>query len=249
MTTVVLLRHGRTQANASGVLAGRSPGVSLDDTGRDQAETAADRLAGAPLCAIVTSPLQRCRQTAGAVAARHDGIAPRVDGGLTECGYGEWTGRKLTELAKEPLWRTVQQQPSAVRFPGGESMVEMAARAQQVIRDLDAEIAEQHGPDAVWAAVSHGDVIKAIIAGALGMHLDSFQRVLIDPASISVIQLNQVRPFVACVNTTSGDLTAMLTPKKPPKRSRRANRSKRATSAGSRSTDAPLGGGLGSGTG
>jgi len=240
MTTVVLLRHGRTRANSTGVLAGRSPGVILDDTGHAQAKAAAERLAGAPLCAIVTSPLQRCRQTAATVAARHD-LTPTVDAGITECGYGEWTGRSLKELAKEPLWRTVQDQPSAVRFPGGESMVEMAARAQRTVRDLDREIAARHGDDAVWLAVSHGDVIKAILADALGVHLDHFQRILVDPASVSVVRLTPTRPYVACVNTTAGDLTALLT---PPKRSRRGG--KRSGGPGN-GEDAAVGGGLGAG--
>lgn len=244
MTTVVLLRHGRTRANSTGVLAGRSPGVALDDVGHQQAVAAAERLAGAPVRAIVTSPLQRCRQTAAAVAGPHDGLAPTTHAGLVECGYGEWTGRSLAELAKEPLWRIVQDQPTAVRFPGGESMVEMAARAQQAIRDLDREIGQLHGPQAVWVAVSHGDVIKAILADALGMHLDHFQRILVDPASISVVRLTDSRPYVACVNTTAGDLAALLTPP-PPRRGRRgANRGR----PGRAAADAPVGGGLGAGS-
>lgn len=241
MTTVVLLRHGRTQANASGTLAGRSPGVGLDEVGRRQAADAADRLAGAPLRAVVSSPLQRCRQTAGAIADRHDGLVPTTHRGLLECGYGEWTGRPLKELSRERLWRVVQEQPSAVRFPGGESLIEMAARAQQAIRDLDATIAAEHGPDAVWVAVSHGDVIKAILAEALGMHLDSFQRILVDPASISIVRYADARPYVAGVNTTAGDLTELLT---PPKRRRRGGR-RRAVAP----DDAAVGGGLGAGGG
>ncbi|MGD7708050.1 histidine phosphatase family protein [Microlunatus sp. Y2014] len=241
MTTVVLVRHGRTSANASGVLAGRSPGVALDETGREQAAALAQRLTGAPLAAIVTSPMQRCRQTAAAVAEHHGAVPVTVEQGLTECGYGDWTGRPLKELAKDPLWRVVQTQPSAVRFPGGESLIEMASRAQQSIRDLDAAIAAEHGPDAVWVAVSHGDVIKAIVAEALGSHLDSFQRVLIDPASASVVRLTADRPYVACVNTTAGDLAAMLTPPKKPRRGKGRGRG-RATGSG---TDAPVGGGLG----
>src|SRR5699024_7037521 len=200
-----------------------------------------ERLAGARLRAVVSSPLQRCRQTAVAVADPHDGLAPTTHRGLLECGYGEWTGRPLKELAKDPLWRVVQEQPSAVRFPGGESMIEMAARAQQAIRDLDAAIAAEHGPDAVWVAVSHGDVIKAILAEALGMHLDSFQRILVDPASISIVRYTDARPYVAGVNTTAGDLTELLT---PPKRRRRGGRRRAATAE-----DAPVGGGLGAGDG
>lgn len=241
MTTVVLLRHGRTQANASGTLAGRSAGVGLDDVGQRQAAAAAARLVDAPIRAVVSSPLQRCRQTAAVVAGRHDGLTPSKHRGLVECGYGDWTGRPLKELAKDPLWRVVQDQPSAVRFPGGESMIEMAARAQQAIRDLDASIAAEHGPDAAWVAVSHGDVIKAILAGALGMHLDSFQRILVDPASISIIRFTDARPYVVGVNTTAGDLASVLTPpKKPRGRGRRRGRA---------GEDAPVGGGLGAADG
>lgn len=238
MTTVVLLRHGRTQANSTGVLAGRSSGVGLDATGEEQARQAATRLAGAPLAAVVSSPLLRCRRTAAAVVAEHGALEVSTDPGLIECGYGDWTGRKLSELAKDPLWQTVQNQPSAVRFPSGESMVEMAARAVRTIRDTDARIAAEHGPEAVWVAVSHGDVIKAILADALGVHLDGFQRILVDPASISVVRYTETRPYVACTNTVAGDLTGLLTP--PPRQRRRGRRS-----ASARSDDAPVGGGLG----
>lgn len=237
MTTVVLLRHGRTQANATGTLAGRTAGVSLDDVGRQQAAAAAERLAGAPISAVISSPLQRCRQTAAVVAERHPDLTPVTHPGLVECGYGEWSGRPLKELAKDPLWRVVQEQPSAVRFPGGESMIEMAARGQQAIRDVDAQIGTDHGPDAVWVAVSHGDVIKAILAEALGMHLDSFQRILVDPASISIVRYTDSRPYVVGVNTTAGDLAATLTPAKRPRSKGRRRRT---------GDDAAVGGGLGS---
>ncbi|MDN5727329.1 MAG: MSMEG_4193 family putative phosphomutase, partial [Propionibacteriales bacterium] len=235
MTTVVLLRHGRTKANATGVLAGRSSGVGLDETGEQQALAAAQRLAGAPVKAVVSSPLLRCRRTASAVAEQHVGLAVETHPGLIECGYGEWTGRQLAELAKEPLWQTVQNQPSAVRFPGGESLVEMSSRAVQAIRDTDAAMAAAHGENAVWVAVSHGDVIKAILADALGVHLDSFQRILVDPASVSVIRFTAARPYVACTNTVTGDLTDLLTAPKT-KAGRRRRRS---------DSDAPVGGGLG----
>ena len=141
-----------------------------------------------PLRAIVTSPLRRCRQTAQALAsAQADGCPVVVEQGLVECGYGEWTGKSLRELSKDKLWATVQHQPSAVRFPGGESLAEMAARTVGAIRAWDGRLAAEHGAGVVWAAVSHGDPIKAILADALGMHLDSFQRIVVDPASISII--------------------------------------------------------------
>ena len=189
VATVILVRHGRTTANSSGVLAGRMPGVGLDDSGRRQAAELAARIAVLPVASIVTSPLERCRQTAQAVVAAL-ASPPRlvVDRGLTECGYGEWTGRPLKELAKDPLWKAVQQHPSSVTFPGGESMREMQARAVAAVRARDARVTAEHGPHAVWVAVSHGDVIKAVLADALGMHLDAFQRIVVDPATASVIR-------------------------------------------------------------
>jgi len=151
-----------------------------------------------------------------------------------ECGYGEWTGRSLKELSKDRLWTAVQVQPSAVRFPGGESMSEMAARAANAIRTWDARFAGEHGPHAVWAAVSHGDVIKAILADALGMHLDSFQRILVDPASISIVRYTEHRPYVVTLNSTETDLGQLFA--RPPKKPRRRPRNE---------TEAAVGGGLG----
>lgn len=220
MTTVVLIRHGRTSANTAGTLAGRTPGVELDEVGRRQAEELGTRLAGVPLAAMITSPLRRCRQTAQAVlAARRAAPALRIDQALIECGYGEWTGRSLSALSKEKLWSTVQHQPSAVRFPGGEAMTEMAGRAVGAVRGWDARLGAEHGAGTVWAAVSHGDVIKAILADALGMHLDSFQRILVDPASVSIIRYTDQRPYVITVNSTGADLGQLLTA--PPRRTRR----------------------------
>jgi 2,3-bisphosphoglycerate-dependent phosphoglycerate mutase len=236
MTTVLLIRHGRTSANTAGILAGRSSGVELDAVGHSQVADVGTRLAGVPLRAVVTSPLRRCRQTTAAlVAARSDGCPVCVEQGLVECGYGDWTGRPLRELAKEKLWATVQAQPSAVRFPGGESMTEMSARAVDAVRGWDRRMAAEHGPHAVWAAVSHGDVIKAVLADALGMHLDAFQRILVDPASVSIVRYTDSRPYVVTVNSTNADLGLLLQP--PPKKPRGGRRK-----AGE---DAPVGGGLG----
>jgi probable phosphomutase (TIGR03848 family) len=208
MATVILLRHGRTSANASGTLAGRASGVHLDDLGRSQAERAARRLAAVPLADLVSSPLERCRETARPVATAQQGsLRIHSDRGLTECDYGEWQGRPLKELSKLALWKTVQAQPSAVTFPGGESMTQMQARAVDAVRRRDAAIADEHGEGAVWVAVSHGDVIKSVLADALGMHLDLFQRIQVDPASISVIRYTAARPYVLASNTHEGDLS------------------------------------------
>jgi probable phosphomutase (TIGR03848 family) len=216
MATVILLRHGRTAANAAGTLAGRAAGVHLDDQGRTQAERAGERLAVVPLCAIVSSPLERCRETASEVGRRQAGRPrTRTDKGLTECDYGEWQGRQLKQLARLALWKTVQSNPSAATFPGGESLLQMQSRAVDAVRRRDAAVAAGHGPDAVWLAVSHGDVIKSILADALGMHLDLFQRIQVDPASVSVIRYTEARPYVLASNTHEGDLSWLVPP--PPK--------------------------------
>ncbi|MGI8524020.1 MAG: histidine phosphatase family protein [Nocardioides sp.] len=236
MATVILLRHGRTSANAAGVLAGRLPGVALDEVGLEQAGRAAERLAAVPLTGVVSSPLERCRQTARAVTrAQPETGAHRVttDKGLSECDYGTWQGRPLKELAKEALWKTVQTQPSAARFPSGESMPAMQARAVSAVRRRDAALEAEHGVGAVWVAVTHGDLVKAILADALGMHLDLFQRINADPASISIVRYTASRPYVLATNTHAGDLSWL----KPPARSK----GRRTTKA----TDAAVGGGAG----
>lgn len=207
MATVLLLRHGRTTSNVSGELAGRRP-VELDDVGRKQAERVGERLRALPLAAVVTSPLIRCRTT---LELALPGATPVVDEGLTECGYGDWEGRPLKELAKDPLWPVVQQHPSGATFPNGESMAAMSARAVAAVRRWDASVQAQHGADALWLACSHGDVIKAIVADALGLHLDQFQRIVADPASITVIRYTPVRPFVVRVNDTA-DLASLVPP-------------------------------------
>ncbi|MFD1860532.1 MSMEG_4193 family putative phosphomutase [Aeromicrobium camelliae] len=208
MAIVLLVRHGRTTANDAGILAGRSPDVHLDDTGVEQASRMGARLAEVPLVRVVTSPLERCRETTQAILERQDQpIVPVVDERITECAYGTWQGRPLKELANEPLWKVVQSQPSAAVFPEGESLLAMQARAVEAIRRIDAEVEAEHGPTAVWAAVSHGDVIKSILADALGMHLDLFQRLHVDPASVSIVRYGQARPDVVATNTSAGDLS------------------------------------------
>ena len=230
MATVLLVRHGRTTANASGLLAGRAEGIGLDQTGRDQAAVTADRLAAVPVVGLVSSPLERCQQTAQSILDRRSDspqapIDLEFDPDLTECDYGQWQGRTLTDLATEDLWSLVQSQPSAVTFPGGESMAGMQARSVAAIRRRDAWFEAEHGPGAVWVAVSHGDIIKSVLADALGVHLDLFQRITVGPASISIVQYGASRPTVHATNTDAGDLSWLAT-------------------AGS-SDDAPVGGGAG----
>jgi probable phosphomutase (TIGR03848 family) len=207
--------------------------VELDDTGRAQAERVGERLRVLPLAAVVTSPLIRCRQTLD--LALPD-AKPVEDEGLIECGYGDWEGQPLKKLAKDPLWPVVQQHPSAVVFPNGEAMAAMSARAVAAVRSWDARVAAEHGPEALWLACSHGDVIKAIVADAMGLHLDQFQRIVADPASITVIRYTPTRPFLVRLNDTA-DLAGLV----PPKRSRR-----RAARPAEQS-DAAVGGGAGGG--
>jgi probable phosphomutase (TIGR03848 family) len=208
--TVILLRHGRSTSNTAHILAGRSEGVDLDDKGRQQAAELIGRIGELPIRAVVCSPLLRCRRTVEPLAEAL-GVAPIVDERFSEVDYGQWTGRKIADLAKEALWSVVQAHPSAAVFPGGEGLAEVQARAVAAARDHDARLAERHGGDALWLACTHGDVIKALVADALALHLDGFQRITADPASMSVIRYTPLRPFVLHVNHTGARLTSALT--------------------------------------
>ena len=226
MTTVVLVRHGLT-ALTGPVLAGWTPGLHLDERGQKQAAALADRLREVPFDAIVSSPLDRCLDTAGAIA---DGRVQQVqvEDRLGECRYGDWTGKLIKDLVKDPLWKVVQNHPSAVTFPGpdGEPLRETQNRAVAAVREWNAKL----GPDATWLACSHGDVIKAIVADAMGLHLDQFQRITADPCSVTVIRYTELRPFVVRTNDTGGGVADLLPPKKKSRR---------------RSSDAVVGGGSG----
>ncbi|WP_066903570.1 MSMEG_4193 family putative phosphomutase [Millisia brevis] len=214
--TVILLRHGRSTANTGHVLAGRTAGVELDERGRGQARDVVTRLADVRIDAIVRSPLVRCEQTVGPLAAER-GLEVGVDERLIEVDYGSWTGRTIGELVKEPLWRVVQDHPSAAIFPEGEGLAAVQARAVAAVREIDARLRERLEREPVWVACSHGDVIKALIADALGTHLDSFQRIVADPASMSVLRYTATRPFVLGMNLQGGELpSALRTPEKPP---------------------------------
>jgi probable phosphoglycerate mutase len=227
VTTVLLIRHGLT-AQTGPTLTGWTPGVHLDGRGRGQAESLAGRLASLPLAALLTSPLERCQETAAAVLAARDGLATEVDERFGEVRYGDWTGQELRKLAKDPLWKVVQSHPSAVTFPGGEALRDVQSRALAALREWNTRL----GPEATYAVVSHGDVIKSVVADALGSHLDTFQRVVVDPGSLTVIRFTDLRPFVLRVNDTGGDIAGLLPAKK---------RSRRRTG----SSDAAVGGGAG----
>ena len=227
MATVILVRHGRTTANATGVLAGRArrrePGPHRTRTGGPGRQTVSRPC---PWPGWYPALLSVACRRPNSSSNRQTGTpyAP-VDPDLTECDYGQWQGRTLSDLATEDLWSVVQSQPSAVVFPGGESMAAMQARSVAAIRRHDAAFEAEHGPGAVWVAVSHGDIIKSILADALGMHLDLFQRINVGPASLSIVRYGPNRPSVYATNTDAGDLSWL--------------------SNGIHSGDAPVGGGAG----
>ncbi|MEV0399480.1 histidine phosphatase family protein [Actinoallomurus sp. NPDC050550] len=205
MATLLLVRHGLTEMTGP-VLAGWTPGVHLDERGRRQVAELATRLAPVSLDVIVSSPLERCQETARAILAGRDGLGVQTDERFGEVRYGEWTGRPLEELAKEDLWKVVQAHPSAARFPGGESLAEAQHRAVSAVREWNARLA----PEATYLVCSHGDIIKAIVADALGLHLDQFQRVQADPAALTVIRYTELRPFLVRLNDVGGRVDDLL---------------------------------------
>ncbi|WP_329035800.1 MSMEG_4193 family putative phosphomutase [Streptomyces sp. NBC_00178] len=234
MPTLILVRHGRSTANTAGVLAGRTPGVSLDERGAAQAAALPGRLSGIALAAAVSSPLQRCRETLQPLLDARPDLASHTEDRISECDYGEWSGRKLAELSDDPLMKVVQQHPSAAAFPGGESMRAMQTRAVEAVREWNTRIEAEHGEEAAYVMCSHGDIIKAIVADALGMHLDLFQRVHADPCSVTAIRYTRLRPFLLRLGDT-GDL-ASLAPRE---------QALGADAAGDTTADAAVGGGAG----
>jgi probable phosphomutase (TIGR03848 family) len=208
--TCLLVRHGHSTANGDGVLAGRLPGIRLSQTGREQVAALAARFAQAPVVRVVTSPLERCVDTARPVAEAV-GVEVVVDDDLQECAYGAWTGRRIAELAKEPLWATVQDAPERARFPdhdryAAESLREMAQRVVGAVRRIDAEVAAESGTGALWVAVSHGDLVKAVLADATGAGLAHFQRYTADPASVSAVRYGERHTFLLTANHLAPDL-------------------------------------------
>ncbi|MCT1460336.1 MSMEG_4193 family putative phosphomutase [Aestuariimicrobium sp. p3-SID1156] len=186
MSIVIAVRHGRSTANTAGVLAGRTAGVELDETGIEQARELGRRLEGVELAAVVTSPVQRCRQTVEHLleAAGRD-LAPHLDNRLVESDYGDWQGRALKDLADDPLWEVVQKAPSQARFPNGESMLEVQERVVDAVLDWNSRL-----PDtSVWLLASHGDPLAALVNWAVGAPFDNVQRIGLDPGSATVIAL------------------------------------------------------------
>ncbi|MFJ7117770.1 histidine phosphatase family protein [Streptomyces albogriseolus] len=215
MPTLLLVRHGRSTANTEGLLAGWTPGVHLDDRGTAQAAALPGRLAPLPLAEVVTSPLDRCRETVGPLLQARPVLTHHTDERIGECHYGDWTGRKLAELKDEPLMEVVQAHPSAAAFPGGESMRAMQTRAAEAVREWNARVERDHGPDAVYLMCSHGDIIKSLVADALGLHLDLFQRISVEPCSVTAIRYTRLRPFLLRLGDT-GDFASLAPREEPP---------------------------------
>ncbi|MEY9778375.1 MSMEG_4193 family putative phosphomutase [Arthrobacter sp. MW3 TE3886] len=204
-TLLLLVRHGETPTTGT-LLPGRAPGLHLSDRGRAQAERVAERLAGLPVDAVYSSPLERACETAEPTAVR-SGLPVKHDDGLLECDFGGWTGAAITELAALPEWQTVQHSPSEFRFPDGESFPEMQAR---IVGAMEALCVAHAG--GVVVCFSHADPIKAAVAHALGTHLDLFQRIVISPGSVSAITFVEGQdPAVLMVNSTSEPLSGLRT--------------------------------------
>lgn len=194
---LLLVRHAENDW-VGDRLAGWTPGVHLNDKGHQQAKALGERLAHLPIATIYSSPLERAVETAQAIATHHD-LKVQILEGVGETRYGEWTGASLKELAKTELWPVVQVYPSGARFPGGESLRETQARTVAALDALrDAHPAETD----VVVVVSHADIIKAAVAHYIGLHLDLFQRLVINPASLNVIQFSKFGPRLVCLNNT-----------------------------------------------
>jgi probable phosphoglycerate mutase len=201
---VLLVRHGQTGTTGR-VLPGRAPGLSLADRGQQQAEAVAERIGRLPrVAAVYASPMERARETAAPIASAV-GRDVVVEDGLDECDFGEWTGRRLSDLRRRKDWAEVQNHPSRFRFPGGESFAEMQARMVESVEELG----RRHRARAI-VAVSHADTIKAAVSHAMGAHLDQFQRIVIAPCSVSALLVaGDGPPLVLAANEVGGDLTRL----------------------------------------
>lgn len=214
MAICLLVRHGHSSANAEGVLSGWAPGISLTETGRAQAVDLRTHLANRGVAAVISSPLQRCVETA-ALLADVEAESVATDEGLGECHYGAWTGRRLSDLARDPLWRTVQDDPAGARFPddetyAAESLAEMTARVWETLATLDARVEAEHASEALWVAVSHGDPIRSALATAMGSGVAGLQRSRVDPGSVSCLRWSSGTPFVVGTNGDGSSLERWL---------------------------------------
>lgn len=205
MPKIVLIRHAHSTANAAGVLSGRLPGVHLSKVGQEQAKRLAERLGKLTISEVHVSPMERCSETLEPWIIKYGkNVTVVTDKNLVEVDYGKWSGKKLAVLSRAKLWRKIQSQPSSVTFPEGESLAQMQVRAMQSVHnffDTDLEL---------MIMVSHGDVIKAIVASALGMHLDDFQRIVIDPASITILESHGGAIRLTRLNDSDSSVSELL---------------------------------------
>lgn len=220
MGTIILVRHGENDWSKKNKLAGRIPGVHLNETGHHQAHAVAQRLAALPLKALYSSPVTRCVETAAYIADTHRLTIQYVDE-IAEVEYGEWEGKKIKKLAKHRLWQAVQFFPSRARFPQGEALREVQFRAVQAIE----EIAGRHDKELV-VIVSHADIIRLVLAHYLGVHIDLFQRLIISPASASVLSLNPDGSVRVLRVNDDGPLHPPGTPEKKPKDTKKKDKTK-----------------------
>ncbi len=207
---LVLIRHAHSEANAAGILSGRLPNVHLSEKGEEQSEHLAVRLGNFPVATLRISPMERCFETISPwinsiVLPNNPRFEPIIDQELTEVDYGSWSGKKLAVLSKNKLWKIVQEAPSRMYFPSGEGIAQMQSRAMTSVHE--AVSTKVKGAAVI---VSHGDVIKSIVASALGMHLDEFQRIVIDPASISILDFSTTKPRVLLLNDSRSVVTELL---------------------------------------
>ncbi|MCI2263915.1 histidine phosphatase family protein [Sediminivirga luteola] len=205
MPILHLVRHGQSTSNAAGTLAGRTPGVGLTAQGEQETRALAEFVRGLDPALIAVSPLQRCQETARLLAGTlgWHGERMRTVSGLQEVDYGRWAGASLKSLAAEPAWQELRADPAAFAFPGGETVAQMAARARAAVEDQDAQVRRSSGEKAVWVAVSHGDIIQAVLAWALGMPLSCYRRIAVPPASVSTVHLGP-EPLVTLVGARPG---------------------------------------------
>lgn len=201
MHTIYLVRHGRSEANQKGLLAGRAPKVKLDEVGLAQAKALGDAFSNTPIDLLFSSPLERCLNTAEAIKkAQKKNVNIKKNADFIECDYGTWTNKRLASLSKLSLWKTIQSHPSQVTFPAGESLLNMSNRAVDGLNLILSSLKKKNSKIVI---VSHADLIKALLANALGMHLDNFQKIIIDPASVSTLQFNGNSYVTAGINEKS----------------------------------------------
>ena len=215
MARLVFIRHAHSTANDAGILSGQLPGISLSKKGKKQAQELVERLGASSFDSIRVSPMQRCEETiAPWINSRYSrGMKSyQIDESLIEMNYGTWSGRKLSSLSREKLWKEIQERPSTVQFPQGERMKAMQKRALMSISD-----ALEEKKNGTHLFVSHGDVLKALVASLLKMKLDDFQSLVIDPASVTVIDFDGNKSRLLAFNDSHSPIAPMTSMEKSTK--------------------------------